>query len=184
MKKPVRAPICHDFSPVLPHSPAGRPPSETRPHVSKHRSRETRHQAHTGATHRGLRGERGHGQRVPQTAPGPSKRTAPALCNEFWRRPTLPRVPPVVPSALEGLTAGFGMDPGVSPPLWPPETCPAIHRSRGDHKRKMRLRPRHISTGQLNDSRRLHPRPINPVVSRMPYLASQWGISSRGRLPA
>ena len=40
-----------------------------------------------------------------------------------WQRPTLPRVPPVVPSALEGLTAGFGMDPGVSPPLWPPCAC-------------------------------------------------------------
>ena len=129
-------------------------------------------------------GREGARERVPQTAPGPPLRTAPALCNEFWRRPTLPRVPPVVPSALEGLTAGFGMDPGVSPPLWPPETWFAIHRFRGDHKRKMRLRPRHISTGQLNDSRRLHPRPINPVVSRMPYLASQWGISSRGRLPA
>src|SRR5688572_31309270 len=26
-----------------------------------------------------------------------------------------------VPSAVEGLTAGFGMGPGVSPLLWPPE---------------------------------------------------------------
>ena len=26
-----------------------------------------------------------------------------------------------VPSALEGLTSGFGMGPGVSPPLWPPK---------------------------------------------------------------
>src|SRR5262249_59667702 len=26
-----------------------------------------------------------------------------------------------VPSALEGLTAGFGMGPGVPPPLWPPK---------------------------------------------------------------
>jgi hypothetical protein len=25
-----------------------------------------------------------------------------------------------VSSALGGLTAGFGMEPGVSPPLWPP----------------------------------------------------------------
>jgi len=24
---------------------------------------------------------------------------------------------------MEGLTAGFGMGPGVSPPLLPPETC-------------------------------------------------------------
>jgi hypothetical protein len=26
-----------------------------------------------------------------------------------------------VPSALEGLTSGFGMGPGVSPPPWPPK---------------------------------------------------------------
>jgi hypothetical protein len=26
-----------------------------------------------------------------------------------------------VPSALEGLTSGFGMGPGVTPPLWPPK---------------------------------------------------------------
>jgi hypothetical protein len=26
-----------------------------------------------------------------------------------------------VPSAREGLTSGFGMGPGVSPPLWPPK---------------------------------------------------------------
>src|SRR4029450_10521937 len=26
-----------------------------------------------------------------------------------------------VPSALEGLTSGFGMGPGGSPPLWPPK---------------------------------------------------------------
>ena len=25
-----------------------------------------------------------------------------------------------VPSALEGLTSGFGMEPGVSPPVWQP----------------------------------------------------------------
>jgi hypothetical protein len=28
-----------------------------------------------------------------------------------------------VPSALEGLTSGFGMGPGVSPSLWPPQLC-------------------------------------------------------------
>ena len=28
-----------------------------------------------------------------------------------------------VPSALAGLTSGFGMGPGVSPPLWPPQLC-------------------------------------------------------------
>ena len=30
---------------------------------------------------------------------------------------------PQVPSALAGLTSVFGMGTGVTPPLWPPETC-------------------------------------------------------------
>ena len=38
------------------------------------------------------------------------------------RRPTLPHGDRAVPSALEGLTAVFGMGTGVSPPLSPPET--------------------------------------------------------------
>ena len=36
------------------------------------------------------------------------------------RCPTLPHPAGAVPSALEGLASGFGMGPGVSPPLWPP----------------------------------------------------------------
>ena len=36
------------------------------------------------------------------------------------RRPILPRACPAVLSAMEGLTAGFGMGPGVPPPPWPP----------------------------------------------------------------
>ena len=35
------------------------------------------------------------------------------------RRPILPRASPSVLSAMEGLTAGFGMGPGVPPPPWP-----------------------------------------------------------------
>src|SRR5215472_9409613 len=31
------------------------------------------------------------------------------------------RASPAVPSALKGLTSGFGMGPGVSPSLWPPK---------------------------------------------------------------
>jgi hypothetical protein len=31
-----------------------------------------------------------------------------------------------VPSALEGLTSGFGMGPGVSPSLWPPQRCGVV----------------------------------------------------------
>jgi hypothetical protein len=37
-------------------------------------------------------------------------------------RPTLPCGDHAVPSALEGLTAVFGMGTGVSPPPWRPET--------------------------------------------------------------
>ena len=35
-------------------------------------------------------------------------------------------IPHAVPSALEGLTTGFGMGPGVSLPLWPPENLKTI----------------------------------------------------------
>ena len=35
------------------------------------------------------------------------------------RRPALPRAFPAVPSALGGLTSGFGMGPGVPPLPWP-----------------------------------------------------------------
>ena len=31
-----------------------------------------------------------------------------------------------VPSALAGLTSGFGMGPGVSLPLWPPQLCGGV----------------------------------------------------------
>ena len=34
------------------------------------------------------------------------------------RRPALPRTDSAVPSALGGLTSGFGMGPGVPPPPW------------------------------------------------------------------
>ena len=34
------------------------------------------------------------------------------------RRPALPRAHPAVPSALGGLTSGFGMGPGVPPLPW------------------------------------------------------------------
>ena len=36
------------------------------------------------------------------------------------RRPALPPAGPAVPSALGGLTSGFGMGPGVPPLPWPP----------------------------------------------------------------
>src|ERR1700743_1663891 len=92
-----------------------------------------------------------------------------------------------VPSALKSLTSGFGMGPGVSPSLWPPQlygTVPALSgarwpgsrpcpgsytvdatpRSSEVHEVLVESSPRPVSTGQLSASRRLHFRPINPVV--------------------
>ena len=52
-----------------------------------------------------------------------------------------------VPSAVEGLTAGFGMEPGVSPPLWPPEICSVVfylgfprYTSRTDSEREQTIK--------------------------------------------
>ena len=57
-------------------------------------------------------------QRRPKAAAGPGaeKRGSP---RSGQRRPILPRASPSVLSAMEGLTAGFGMGPGVPPPPWP-----------------------------------------------------------------
>ena len=49
-----------------------------------------------------------------------------SLYKKIRRRPTLPHGDRAVPSALEGLTAVFGMGTGVSPPLSPPETGSSI----------------------------------------------------------
>ena len=43
------------------------------------------------------------------------------VVKDFRRRPALPRIASAVPSALEGLTAGFGMEPGMTPPPLPPK---------------------------------------------------------------
>ena len=56
---------------------------------------------------------RGRLQRGPACA---EKRGSP---RSGQRRPILPRASPSVLSAMEGLTAGFGMGPGVPPPPWP-----------------------------------------------------------------
>ncbi len=89
-----------------------------------------------------------------------------------------------VPSALRGLTSGFGMGPGVSPSLWPPQLygitslgwLPAVFREPHSGREppgrpgdtcndcKCVSSPRPVSTGQLSASRRLHFRPINPVI--------------------
>ena len=43
-------------------------------------------------------------------------------------------LPVAVPSALKGLTSGFGMEPGISPSLWPPKLYGVIagHRDPTD----------------------------------------------------
>src|SRR6516225_2570664 len=91
-----------------------------------------------------------------------------------------------VPSALKGLTSGFGMGPGVSPSLWPPGTvwgcggsprgwgggpCPGNRTADawcvppwGGGVCWVVPSPRPVSTGQLRPLRGLHFRPINPVV--------------------
>ena len=51
-----------------------------------------------------------------------------------WRWPTLAWARPRLPSALVGLTAGFGMGPGVPPPLLSPTStphCRVVERSPG-----------------------------------------------------
>ena len=116
-----------------------------------------------------------------------------SLYSIFWQRPTLPCVPHTVPSALTGLTSGFGMEPGVTPSQFPPKNRFMIHsltwravcmpsayhtvkyypahhhiQTKGN-KQLWRKKPRLISTGRLNASQRLHPRPIYPVVFRTSY---------------
>src|SRR5205807_126665 len=115
-----------------------------------------------------------------------------------------------VPSALEGLTSGFGMGPGVSPPLWPPkrplssrppralpdsgtaaretseDASPRVGvRTRGpDSEREQKPSPRPISTGRLNTLPCVHLRPIYLVVSEGPYSCYGWETSSWGELRA
>jgi hypothetical protein len=55
------------------------------------------------------------------------------------RRPTLPRIPSAVPSALEGLTSGFGMEPGVSPPPGSPDTSFLLSSCTCDRRRYLSI---------------------------------------------
>jgi hypothetical protein len=115
-----------------------------------------------------------------------------ALVGVWRRRPTLP---PwwAVPLALAGLTSGFGMGPGVAPPLWRPSRC--VHRVRlgpcvgvGGGWWVARVSastrcvagvcvvcawcvssPRPISTSRLRRLPDFHVWPINPVVCWGPY---------------
>ena len=107
------------------------------------------------------------------------------------RRPALPRTRSAVPSALGGLTSGFGMGPGV-PPLpwsltneghsavrgeasavpWGPHSATLDDiRSKGPHATEQisERRARPISTARLRRSHALHLRPIDLVVYQGPY---------------
>ena len=100
-----------------------------------------------------------------------------------------------VPSALEGLTSGFGMGPGVSPPPWPPKRGvrstddvegAALERNleNSDSEREQKDKessPRAISTGQLHALPRFHFPPINLVVFQGPYLVFPVGNLISGR---
>jgi hypothetical protein len=49
-----------------------------------------------------------------------------------------------VPSAVRGLTSGFGMGPGVSPSLWPPERYSVFQEtspSKTDSEREHQIKP-------------------------------------------
>ena len=104
------------------------------------------------------------------------------------RRPALPRADPAVPSALGGLTSGFGMGPGV-PPLpwsltnvghsavravpWGPHSATdedVLHLGPQDVVMgHVEVRARPISTARLRRSHALHLPPINLVVYQGPY---------------
>ena len=56
---------------------------------------------------------------APGEAPGPRRAANAKMPLVGQRRPALPRTDSAVPSALGGLTSGFGMGPGVPPPPWP-----------------------------------------------------------------
>ena len=123
------------------------------------------------------------------------------------RRPALPRTDSAVPSALGGLTSGFGMGPGVPPPPWSLTNeghsavrggpggralgaaqratgalvAPSVRGRAAIVRQSMKGRARAISDARLSASPRLHLRPIDLVVYEGPYRRED---SSRDWLPA
>ena len=91
-----------------------------------------------------------------------------------------------VPSALEGLTAGFEMGPGVPPPLISPRK-PVLLMLAYTFKTEQNavlaiasstIKPSIISTALLKTLLPVHMPPINLVVFQGSYLLAQWVISS------
>ena len=78
---------------------------------------------------------RGRGARM-RSPPSPAR-----MPSAGQRRPALPRTHSAVPSALGGLTSGFGMGPGVPPLPWPlagtghsyVHPCPGGRTALGNH---------------------------------------------------
>ena len=60
------------------------------------------------------------------------------------RRPALPRTDSAVPSALGGLTSGFGMGPGVPPLPW--SLTNKGHSARGARRRALRAAQRDVGS--------------------------------------
>ena len=94
-----------------------------------------------------------------------------------------------VPSALEGLTAVFGMGTGVSPPLLPPEifwrfyclllfVLSKLPSEVDVSPTLLWSSPRPISTGPLKGLPLLHSRPIYLVVFQGSYWLLPWETSS------
>ena len=129
------------------------------------------------------------------------------------RRPALPRTSSAVPSALGGLTSGFGTGPGVPPLPWPPAIkgrslspvarsipCPGgrtalqAESQRRDRSRyaphrpgvrgRRRGRARTISSARLRASPPLHLRPIEQVVYLCPYQKGRLISGRASRLDA
>ena len=112
------------------------------------------------------------------------------------RRPTLARPGDALPSAMEPLTSVFGMGTGMAAPPWPPAEvyrsgmCSGTKENHNPHAKRagkmmsISKASRHISTGQLNRSRGLHPRPIEVVVCDLASERFRWEGLSSGRLGA
>lgn len=103
-------------------SPAGSGPGRRRPRPSPrstspgpgpgHRGRDAAQRGGAGRGKGWLKRRRPGGRLDP---PGDVDTEMPLVGQ---RRPALPRTDSAVPSALGGLTSGFGMGPGVPPPPW------------------------------------------------------------------
>ena len=95
----------------------GRPGARRRPHsAARRRIPRAARRAEAG----GAPGRRAERPTKQKSRPGAAARGAGAESPlSGQRRPILPRASPSVLSAMEGLTAGFGMGPGVPPPPWP-----------------------------------------------------------------